>query len=209
VPRNDSRLLYDTMSTSYDSDRVQSYFDAVRQLIARWVGDRPQRVLEIGSGTGEYCLMLASQGHEVIGLDISPEMVRLARKKAADRGITGCDFKVADTQNHIPVSRSVDRLLLIDCWECFGDPSALLSNARTVIAPGGELLIVTPNNWLFPLFWVAETLRIKKNRPAFEHHNSYPHRIMSLAESAGLRVHSIRPFFLMTTLKAILTKDAE
>ena len=207
MPPYDSRQRYDTMSSSYDSDRVQSYFDAVRRLIAEWVGDPPKHVLEIGSGTGEYCLLLASLGHEVVGLDISPEMVSLALKKARDRGIGRCDFKVADAQTQIPVARPVDRLLLIDCWECFSDPSLLLRNARTALSPGGKLLIVTPNNWLFPFFWVAETLRIKKNRPAFEHHNSYPHRIMSLANNAMLGVESIRSFFFLTTLTAVLTKD--
>lgn len=204
-----SKQRYDAMSSSYDKDRVQSYYDTVQRFIAQWVGDAPKRVLEVGSGTGEYCLMLASRGHEVAGLDISPQMINLAQKKAVARGLSGCHFEVADGQHGIPASWPVDRLLVIDCWECFADPVALLRNAQTVLSPGGELLIVTPNNWLSPLFWLAETLRIKKNRPAFEHHNSYPHRITSLARRAKLRVVSIRPLFYLTTLKAILTRDEQ
>jgi SAM-dependent methyltransferase len=204
---NDSRLRYDAMSSSYDEDRVQSYFDAVKQLIAEWVGDTPKRVLEVGSGTGEYCIMLAARGHDVLGLDVSPQMVKLAGEKAAARELTTCRFEIGDAQERIPTSGTIDRLLLIDCWECFPDPGALLKNARNGLSLQGELLIVTPNNWLFPLFWVVETLRIKKNRPAFEHHNSYPHRIRQLAKRARLRVDFVRPFFYLTTLQAVLTKD--
>jgi SAM-dependent methyltransferase len=48
---------------------------------------RGGRVLDLGCGTGEDALFLASQGFLVRGLDVSPGMVGRARAKAAERGL--------------------------------------------------------------------------------------------------------------------------
>jgi SAM-dependent methyltransferase len=55
------------------------------------VGD----VLDLGCGTGENALFLASRGHRVIGIDASPTAVARAKEKAAARGVPAA-FLVAD-----------------------------------------------------------------------------------------------------------------
>ncbi len=45
-------------------------------------------LLEIGSGTGEEALMLAREGYSVLGIDVSPGMVRQAQTKAAVHGLS-------------------------------------------------------------------------------------------------------------------------
>lgn len=194
-----SRDRYDDMSSSYDSDRVQGYLSHVRDFVSRWVGDTPRKIVEIGSGTGEYSLTLARNGHTVWGLDVSSNMVDLSKEKARNMGVD-CSFLVADAQTEIPVKDPVDTVLSIDSWECFPRPSHILRVARETISDNGRMLIVTPDNLLFPLIWLAETLRIKKNRPAFEHHNSFSFKIRSLSRTAGFDVESIRRIYYGTTL---------
>ena len=194
---------YDDMSASYDVDRVQGYLSYVRDFVAQWIGNSPRRVVEIGSGTGEYSLTLAQNGHTVWGLDVSSNMVDLSREKAGNMGID-CSFLVADAQIEIPVPGPVDSILSIDSWECFPRPSDILSVAREAISNDGNMLIVTPDNLLFPIIWLAETLRIKKNRPAFEHHNSFTFKIRSLSHAAGFTVQSIQRIYYGTTLAITL-----
>ena len=38
-------------------------------------------ILELGSGTGRVSLMLAEAGHEIVGVELSPEMLEIAREK--------------------------------------------------------------------------------------------------------------------------------
>ena len=49
---------------------------------------RGQRVLEIGHGPGHLLITLARSGHRPIGIDLSPDMIRLARKNIRQAGVT-------------------------------------------------------------------------------------------------------------------------
>lgn len=51
-----------------------------------------QRILEIGTGTGELAIELAQYSHEVIAIDISETMLEFARDKAIKRGISNLSF---------------------------------------------------------------------------------------------------------------------
>ncbi|MEV0795412.1 class I SAM-dependent methyltransferase [Kribbella sp. NPDC050459] len=56
--------------------------DFYRAAVARHGG----RVLELGCGTGDKLIPIASDGHQCVGLDFSPDMLAEARRKASDRG---------------------------------------------------------------------------------------------------------------------------
>src|SRR3954447_3838880 len=53
------------------------------------------KVLDVGCGTGENALFLASKGLEVVGIDRVPAAIEKARAKAAERKLS-CTFEVAD-----------------------------------------------------------------------------------------------------------------
>lgn len=53
------------------------------------------RVLDVGCGTGEHTILLASAGHDVLGVDGAPTAVEQARRNAARRGIDA-RFEVVD-----------------------------------------------------------------------------------------------------------------
>jgi len=56
---------------------------------------RPGRALDVGCGTGNYTLFLASKGFEAVGVDISSAAIKKARVKAAKRN-PNCLFYTAD-----------------------------------------------------------------------------------------------------------------
>ena len=80
---------------------ITHVYDAAYAGVPNWDIGRPQRafvdlldaglvrgpVLDVGCGTGELSLFLARNGHEVLGIDLSPMAVRQARSKAAGRRI--------------------------------------------------------------------------------------------------------------------------
>ena len=59
------------------------------------------RVLDVGCGTGENALFLASRGHDVTGVDAVPAAIEAAQAKAAERGLTAC-FRAADVLDVLP-----------------------------------------------------------------------------------------------------------
>ena len=59
---------------------------------------RRLKILDVGCGTGFFSVLLAKEGHEVTGTDLTPEMVENSRKLAAEEGIT-CEFLQMDAEN--------------------------------------------------------------------------------------------------------------
>jgi SAM-dependent methyltransferase len=81
---------YTDNAAPWDIGRPQEAF--VRLADA---GEITSPVLDSGCGTGEHSLMLAARGMQVLGVDISPTAIGLAREKAAVRGVD-VTFEVAD-----------------------------------------------------------------------------------------------------------------
>jgi 2-polyprenyl-3-methyl-5-hydroxy-6-metoxy-1,4-benzoquinol methylase len=53
------------------------------------------QVLDVGCGTGENTILIAAQGTDVLGIDLSPLAIETARTKAAERG-SSARFAVGD-----------------------------------------------------------------------------------------------------------------
>jgi len=106
-----------------DPDRFEQ---AYREGGAPWDIGRPQQaivklaaageivgsVLDVGCGTGENALHLASLGKGVLGVDASPTAIALAQAKAAERGL-GATFRVADALHLEKLHRRFETV--IDC----------------------------------------------------------------------------------------------
>lgn len=100
----------------------------------------PVDVLDLGTGSGHAALAVARLGHRVTGLDLSTEMVRLARRRAA--GTTNPPrFVVGDAADPDLPGRFdvlVSRYLL---WT-LREPAAALRRWRRLLRPGGRVAMV-------------------------------------------------------------------
>ena len=56
---------------------------------------QPCKTIDLGCGTGNYAIYLASQGFKVTGIDVSAKAIRIAKENAKKKGVK-CDFLVAD-----------------------------------------------------------------------------------------------------------------
>jgi ubiquinone/menaquinone biosynthesis C-methylase UbiE len=75
-----------------------------------------------------------------VGVDLSPSMLRRARRRAASRGLTGIEFVQADA-TAIPLpSASVDLLLSFWGLHCYADPQSATAEAARILKPGGRLV---------------------------------------------------------------------
>lgn len=91
-----SMRIYERLSQFYDSGWcgfAERYVNLVVQLLGEH-GITQARVLDLACGTGILAISLASQGHIVRGMDISPAMVALAKSKSV--GIPNVSFEVQD-----------------------------------------------------------------------------------------------------------------
>jgi ubiquinone/menaquinone biosynthesis C-methylase UbiE len=98
-------------------------------------------VVDCPCGAGPALRAVPTDGSvHYIGADLSPTMLRRARKRAESRGLTGTEFIEGDaTEIPLPTA-SAD--LFISFWglHCFADPAAALIEAARVLMPGGRLV---------------------------------------------------------------------
>ncbi|MCX8131300.1 MAG: class I SAM-dependent methyltransferase [Clostridia bacterium] len=74
--------IYDEMM--YDVD-YKKWADYIEKIFKRY-RQKPSLILDLGCGTGSFTLEMAKRGYEMIGIDISPDMLSCARSKAENAG---------------------------------------------------------------------------------------------------------------------------
>ncbi|MFC3314388.1 class I SAM-dependent methyltransferase [Falsigemmobacter intermedius] len=114
-------------------------FSAWAQEIERHLPPAPARVLELGCGTGEVTRVILSLGHQVTGLDFTPEM--LARAKAKHAGNAQAKFYLADAQNTMEPDAAYDAVIARHLTWTLTDPKAAYRDWLRVLRPGGRVVL--------------------------------------------------------------------
>jgi ubiquinone/menaquinone biosynthesis C-methylase UbiE len=122
----------------------RSFSEELKTVLKMNLGKETSRVLDLACGTGIFTRPLAMQSRGVVvGLDLSPPMLRLARRLVSRAGI----------RNVLLVRASAFRLPFIDATfsyvnccgalHLFHKPDQALAEIRRVLAPGGHLCVQT------------------------------------------------------------------
>ena len=101
------------------------------------LADRPLgALLDIGTGTGRMLELFAPQADSAIGIDRSSEMLRLARVKLEEAGISGASLRQGDMYALPLGDRSADSIILHQVLHYAQQPGAAIAEAARVLAPG-------------------------------------------------------------------------
>ncbi|MFB6346589.1 MAG: class I SAM-dependent methyltransferase [bacterium] len=101
-------------------------------------------VLEIGCGDGVFLEVLAEevgQQGRVIGVDIEPEMVELARQNIENQSLSNVEVKQSENDSIPLKDGTVDKTLLVNTLHEMAYPSRTLTELYRVLRPGGEVLL--------------------------------------------------------------------
>lgn len=184
-PDGSSAMLHklNPVRLAYIRDRINQHWSLDEHSCRPLDG---KSALDVGCGAGLLAEPLARLGAGVTAIDAAPELIEVARDHATGQGLA-IDYCAAPVED---IEGQYDLVTSLEVIEHVADPQSFVAALASRLAPGGLLILSTPN----PTSWsklltitLAEGFgRIPKGTHEFAKFIS-PDRMKSLLESAGLK----------------------
>jgi ArsR family transcriptional regulator len=128
-----------------DWDAIRSLYVPEQQVetaMVELLGDRPVgRLVDLGTGTGRMLEVFGGDASRAVGVDRSPEMLRLARAKLAE-AVPAAELRQGDLTALPLPDAAADTVILHQVLHFVPQPGAALTEAARLVAGGGRMLIV-------------------------------------------------------------------
>ena len=132
--RNAAR--WDEIRSLYVSDA------AVEAAIVQAAGSGPfRRLVDLGSGTGRMLTLLGPRAEYALGLDLSQQMLNIARSNVAQAGLERCELHHGDIFSTRLPGASADLVVVHQVLHYLVDPATAIREACRLVAEGGRLII--------------------------------------------------------------------
>ena len=127
-------------------DQIRSLYvseSAVEAAIDRAAGSGPfNRVVDLGTGSGRMLALLGKRARMAVGLDLSQQMLNIARRNVSQAGLDKIELRHGDIFATRLPSHSADLVVVHQVLHYLTDPVAAVAEAARLVEPGGRLLIV-------------------------------------------------------------------
>lgn len=139
-----ARAWFDTLAADWDRLRGLQADDAlVEATVLDLVRAEPAAsLLDVGTGTGRMLALLGRDLPRAEGVDLSPEMLALARERLQGLGLRHCVVRLADMERLPGDLRGFDLAVFHQVLHYSQRPGAAVREAARALVPGGRLLIV-------------------------------------------------------------------
>jgi 2-polyprenyl-6-hydroxyphenyl methylase / 3-demethylubiquinone-9 3-methyltransferase len=188
-PKGSSAMLHklNPVRLGYVRGAVNDHFGIAPQDLKPLAG---RTVLDVGCGAGLMCEPLARLGGAVTGIDAAPENIEAARAHAAGQGLL-IDYRAGDVA---ALAGQFDVVTSMEVIEHVVDPAAFITALAARLAPGGVMILSTPNRTALSrlgLITIGEGLgRIPKGTHDWDKFLT-PDELTALVEAVGLTVVDI------------------
>jgi SAM-dependent methyltransferase len=186
VPVIETAEAYDGWAPSYDAPR-NLMLEREQVLVHAILDTLPVgRALDVACGTGRHLGHLAGLGHEVIGTDLSPGMLAVAREKFPD-----ADLRLADMHELPLPDDHVDTVVTGLALNHVPDLAPVFAELARVLRPGGDLVVSDSRGLLEGARLYPMVFEDRAGRPGFM--RSWVHPTSAFLHAAlplGLRVLS-------------------
>jgi ArsR family transcriptional regulator len=134
---SDNASRWDQMRSLHVDDR-----EVEKVLLSVFSGRRIGDLVDMGTGTGRVLEVLGPFVERAVGVDLSREMLAVARANLERAGLRNCMVRQGDiTQVPLPIA-SADAVTIHQVLHYAAEPAAVVAEAARVLRPGGSLAIV-------------------------------------------------------------------
>ncbi len=192
-------MTYERDIAAFDT-RAGSYESGWRGRVHRQIADRtadlaltlvpaPQRILDVGCGTGYLLRQLAArcpQASELTGVDPAPAMIGAARAAAADARLRWLEA----TAEGLPFpAGSFDLVVSTTSFDHWADQQAGLAQCARVLAPGGWLVLAD----LFSALLVPTLIASRRHKARTKQRTT---RLLAASGFQAIQWHDIETFVI-------------
>ncbi|HZU70830.1 MAG TPA: class I SAM-dependent methyltransferase [Ktedonobacteraceae bacterium] len=167
-------------------DESWNHNNHYHDFLLRQVPSPCRNAMEIGCGSGAFARLLAQKAEHVLALDLSPQMIRLAKERSQQ--YTNIDYQVADVLSWDFAPEQFDCIVSIATLHHL-PMEDILSKLKTALAPGGKLivldlyqaslfdlsifLIAVPYNYMLKFLKTGRTRESEAVRQAWAEHGKH------------------------------------
>ncbi|VVB95970.1 tRNA (uracil(54)-C(5))-methyltransferase [uncultured archaeon] len=105
-----------------------------------------KRVLDVGCGSGKFVVECAKNGAKVVGIDISKEMIKIAKDFCKKNNVEA-ELRIGDSTQDLP--NGFDVCVALGVFEYFKDPKPILNKMFTSTRTGGKVIFSVPSLFAF------------------------------------------------------------
>lgn len=128
-----------------DWDRIRTLYISEEQveeaLLSLLERKRIGSMIDVGTGTGRMLELFAPRADHGLGIDVSREMLAIARAQLAAKDLGHCQVRLGDMYDMGVPANSQDLIVFHQVLHFADKPSTAISEAANVLAPKGTLLI--------------------------------------------------------------------
>ncbi len=155
ISNETNKSVYRMYAPIYDFLFNRIFAHGRRRVIEKMAPSQHDRVLEVGIGTGLSLAMYPAET-AVVGIDISEDMLDIARKKLIEKAIKNTELLVMDAQDMQFPDRSMSKIALMYVASVMPDPEKMFCEVKRVCADKGEVFILNHFTSTRPFFRALE-----------------------------------------------------
>ncbi len=123
-------------------DRFTRIWDGISSGFDEWILENlpghAVRAVDLGCGAGRHSLLLADRSEQVLAVDVAGRMLDIARTERARPNVDYRRLSVSDVTRE---DGPFDVVLSVHTLHHIGDPATVLPRVRSLLAPGGRLIV--------------------------------------------------------------------